>query len=33
MFVDTVSDRDETLLDELEELVRARRAELSSRIK
>ena len=33
MFVDTVSERDETLLDELEELVRARRAELNSRIK
>jgi predicted transcriptional regulator len=33
MFVDTVSERDETLLDDLEELVRARRAELNSRIK
>ena len=33
LFVDTVSDRDETLLDELEDLVRARRAELNSRIK
>ena len=31
MFVDTVSDRDHTLLDELEELVRARRDELKDR--
>ena len=31
MFVDTVGDRDESLLDELEELVRARRSELKGR--
>jgi predicted transcriptional regulator len=31
MFVDTVGDRDEALLDELEQLVRARREELSRR--
>ena len=31
MFVDTVGDRDEALLDELEELVRARRHELKGR--
>ena len=31
MFVDTVSQRDEALLDELEALVRARRQELTSR--
>jgi predicted transcriptional regulator len=31
MFVDTVGDRDQKLLDELEELVRARRQELKSR--
>jgi predicted transcriptional regulator len=31
MFVDTVGDRDEALLDELEELVRARRNELKGR--
>ena len=31
MFVDTVGERDHALLDELEELVRARRDELKSR--
>ncbi|MEP6783958.1 MAG: BlaI/MecI/CopY family transcriptional regulator [Acidobacteriota bacterium] len=31
MFVDTIGDRDEALLDELEELVRARRDELKGR--
>ena len=31
MFVDTVGDRDESLLDELEDLVRARRDELKGR--
>lgn len=31
MFVDTVSERDQTMLDELEELVRARRQELKAR--
>ena len=33
MFVDTISERDEALLDELEELVHARRVELGSRTK
>jgi len=33
MFVDTVGDRDHALLDELEELVRARREELKGRAK
>lgn len=33
MFVDTVGERDEALLDELEELVRARREELKGRAK
>jgi predicted transcriptional regulator len=33
MFVDTVGDRDEALLEELEELVRARRNELKGRAK
>jgi predicted transcriptional regulator len=33
MFVDTVGDRDESLLDELEALVRARREELKGRAK
>jgi predicted transcriptional regulator len=33
MFVDTVSDRDHALLDELEQLVRARRDELKGRAK
>jgi hypothetical protein len=31
MFVDTVGDRDEALLDELEALVKARRTELKGR--
>lgn len=33
MFVDTISERDEALLDELDDLVRARRVELNSRTK